>query len=732
MFYKTLDESSNTREYTATFYGYNHNRIITDGEMYDMKNLTSNYYPTLSPRAKRNYIKTLSDAEWTSAGITVSSSYTGTLISGTATYTATEDVEGGFTYNLTYTVDGDLIAFCSAEIEYDTGETATYAATDIELAVPEDATTMTMTITAIPADFTTFDESDLDTAVSSFAFLKLNDKIRGMLLKDGELAYFIGDILYWNEATFDYSEWLTDDDGTSDVQMISMGAYILIFPLGLYLNTSDTTDYGYMGAEYTSDGTYESTWSFTPCDMDGGSIEYSYVQESEPSSASEGEYWLCTSADGGLYQYSESMSMWVAVSTTYVKISTTFTTTPDTDIFPSMFEAGDALYMNSVVDDINEGSIIQDCGYTYDGDDIVGGYIVVIGLIDTVETENSAYVYPSQTVTEDDPLVFERKIPKLDYVCLSQNRIWGCYRGEEDGTQLNEIYASKLGDFKNWYVYEGTAADSYALSIGDEGSEWTGAITYNGYPMFFKENIIYKIYGSYPAAYELYTYDCRGVQSGSGRSLAVVNEYLVYKSVKDICVFDGNTPTSISAVFGDKRYTSAVAGAAVGKYYVSMLDEDGLPELFVYDMDRGVWHKEDDLRITQFVYNNSGELYGHNGLTVYGFMYAADLQGDSSESTIDWMAEFGDWGLDYIDHKYYTHFNIRAWMEFGASMDIYLAEDDGEWSKVFTIQGEGKLKMYQIPVHTLRCSHMRLRIEGRGDAKVYMISREVETGSDYE
>ena len=44
-----------------TFRGYNHNLRISDGEFFDMRNLTSDYYPVLSPRGRRGvYVKTSS------------------------------------------------------------------------------------------------------------------------------------------------------------------------------------------------------------------------------------------------------------------------------------------------------------------------------------------------------------------------------------------------------------------------------------------------------------------------------------------------------------------------------------------------------------------------------------------------------------------------------------------------------------------------------------------------
>ena len=53
MKYSTLTDTSKSRGITEVFGGYNHNLRITDGEFYDMKNLTSNHYPLLAPRGKR-------------------------------------------------------------------------------------------------------------------------------------------------------------------------------------------------------------------------------------------------------------------------------------------------------------------------------------------------------------------------------------------------------------------------------------------------------------------------------------------------------------------------------------------------------------------------------------------------------------------------------------------------------------------------------------------------------
>ena len=53
MKYPTLYSKDSSRQMVDIFKGYNHNLRINDGEFFDMKNMTSNYYPVLSPRGKR-------------------------------------------------------------------------------------------------------------------------------------------------------------------------------------------------------------------------------------------------------------------------------------------------------------------------------------------------------------------------------------------------------------------------------------------------------------------------------------------------------------------------------------------------------------------------------------------------------------------------------------------------------------------------------------------------------
>ena len=54
--YTTIPEHAAAEQVTDVFGGYNHNLKINDGEFYDMRNLTSDYYPLMGNRQLRSII----------------------------------------------------------------------------------------------------------------------------------------------------------------------------------------------------------------------------------------------------------------------------------------------------------------------------------------------------------------------------------------------------------------------------------------------------------------------------------------------------------------------------------------------------------------------------------------------------------------------------------------------------------------------------------------------------
>ena len=287
----------------------------------------------------------------------------------------------------------------------------------------------------------------------------------------------------------------------------------------------------------------------------------------------------------------------------------------------------------------------------------------------------------------------------------------------------------------------GVSTDSYTVSCGSDG-QFTGAITHLGYPLFFKENYLHKDYGNYPANYQIQTTVCRGVQKGCGKSLAIVNETLYYKSRNGVCVYDGSLPTEISNIFGDIHYTAlddtnsdflrngAVAGAHRNKYYISMKSEkENAWYLFVYDTLTRLWHKEDNLMVDYFCANRD-ELYyidHNNAIHIKTMLGSGDLE---ETSIVNWMAETGVIGVATPNKKYVSRLNIRMSLDVGSNVKFFAQYDSGgEWEYISTITGNS-LRSFSVPIRPKRCDHLRIRIEGIGDAKIYSIVKTYEYGSD--
>lgn len=529
------------------------------------------------------------------------------------------------------------------------------------------------------------------------------ENIRGILLTDDRVCYLEGDTLYYGTKHYDISPYVETKGMTTDQTLLRFGAYILIYPQNVYVNLYNDDDIGSMEQKYDTPAGTRIT--YTMCDADGNDFENVVAGPTPPENPADGMYWLNTDPEtSGLNIWVENQSMWQPVATTYVRIEI-----PGSNI-AEYFKQGDTVTFTSYFEDINDGSTIQK---------IKGDTLVVIGILP------DEVVYTEDT-DESWTLKIRRKLPQLDYYCVSNNRVWGCHYGSDGkGGVINEIYASKLGDFTNWYTYEGLTTDSYAVSIGDDGA-FTGCIAYQGKPAFFKENHIYRIYGSYPAEYQLVTNNVRGVQKGSSRSLTVLNEYLIYKSSMDVVVYDGTTPVSISKDLGrDQHYYSAAAGATLNKYYISMQDALGKKFYFVYDMENDIWTRENAFDITGFTTSESGQVYCYNPTEIYGIgtndnmLFLNPLPG---EDMVKWWCETGDIAFEFPDYKKPIAVALRAYVPHDSEIQVWISYDDGPFEEKAVVRGNAKTKTQVVSFKPMSCDHYRLKFVGHGYCRIYTLT----------
>ena len=558
-------------------------------------------------------------------------------------------------------------------------------------------------------------------------------KANGMYASDG-IAWCDGTDLYYNGLKVEDEDLILTDSAKTFVRM---AAWLCIFPDKVMYNVKDGT-VKYMENEYKSVGTVR----LTPCTYDGTAITPSTT---EPGSPSDGDYWLKDGKE--LYRWSGAYGQWQPVATSYIKVEELINYQTNTD-FAKGFAENDTVNIKI--------KNCPDAWKKYEGDWIIyrkddDSCFIIAGLTETVLIDS-----------ELNEVTISRTVPDLEYVCENANRLWGC------SSVNHEIYACALGDPTNWNNLHDPDYGSCAFSIGSAG-DFTGCVSYRGYVLFFKEQCIHRVYGNSPSNYQLMDISCRGVEKGSEKSIAEINEMLYYKARDCVCAFDGSISGSISDALGSAVYHDAVAGSFRDTYMISMRDKEGMRQTFTYDTERNIWIHEDAEEIVAFA-NDCGALYymtedeirlvqkeyGTDLLfpsmgimveeeeeeeTVYAYtdslypgtenfegegLYPGHVPRGAVEGDVEWMAETHDIGMEYTGAKYVSRIVLRLSCEKEFNMDI-MYDSDGIWENVLSIYGTGK-RSVTVPVRLRRCDHCRLKIYGTGGVKLYSMAKTIEQG----
>lgn len=534
----------------------------------------------------------------------------------------------------------------------------------------------------------------------------------GAIVKNEKLWYVHGtDLVCFNGYGTEDDVYNMDLSGQNPLQLVSMGTYILFFPDQKYFNTIDPTDCGDIKASFdTSDAI-----PLQVCDDKGVPYLEVRVTDGVPETPAM-NYPNSTVAiiyspsdmynASGLVKYDPETEKWLPIDAYMCA------TAPG---IGSNFAAGDAVKISGITGSVNH---------------IFNDKIHILTHVD-----DDVIVFKALAPNRETPIHLVRDCPDMDYVIEANNRLWGCKYVNRDGYAVNEIYASALGDFRNWYKFEGISTDSYAASVGSDGA-FTGAIAYKGYPLFFKDNTIHKVYGSMPSNFQIQTTTAPGVADGSYDSLKIVNGILYYLASNGVYAYDGSTPYCITdGKFGDAGYFAycfGVGGSALEKYYIAMTDKFNKRHLFAFDTKRGLWHKEDNLHVVAFVtirdtlylFARNGEDY-NSGNTIWA--YNAEGQ---TEPKFHWYVETGIIGTDSPYQKYVSRVDIRMSLAVDTTVAFSIEYDSsGTWEQLYFMRGTNT-QSFGIPLRPRRCDHFRLRIDGKGDAKIYSISKIIKQGSD--
>lgn len=324
--------------------------------------------------------------------------------------------------------------------------------------------------------------------------------------------------------------------------------------------------------------------------------------------------------------------------------------------------------------------------------------------------------------TETGTVTLARTVPDLDFILANENRVWGC-KGDS-------IYCCKLGDPYNWNCFDGLSTDSWSVNSGTPGN-FTAAIAFIGYPVFFKEDLIIKVYGSNQKNFETIASATLGVMEGSSKSLAVAGDVLYYLSKTGPVAYTGGMPSPISEKLGEVHYHDGVAGSDGLKYYLSCLDDNDNSVLLVYDSQKGTWHKEDALSIRYAAFKDGlYVLTSGDDLMLIG--NPIEVPSDATaENDFDSVAEFADFDLQTFKFKHLVRLRLRLEVSAGAQLKIYTKFDNEAYSLSGAVAGgqAGLPKSFRIhPVAIKRCDHFRIKLVGTGGWKLHAIEYEQYSG----
>lgn len=330
-----------------------------------------------------------------------------------------------------------------------------------------------------------------------------------------------------------------------------------------------------------------------------------------------------------------------------------------------------------------------------------------------------------------EQLTFERKVPKLAYICAHNNRLYGV-SNEEKATIFNSVtkeyeevtsrtlFASALGYPTRFYSFEGLTTDSYAVAIGGNG-DFTGICEYSNAVLAWKEDAMYRLTGDYPAEYYLRNYVIDGVKAGAHGSLTVINETLYYLSPYGVMRYAGSTPVLTSYNLGLQSFGFGAAGRDKMHYLLSLQDEDGNWRLYSYDTVHGLWTISGEEQAESICRKGDYAM-----LCIGGKVYRTGDAAGTEE--IAWTAEFppADEGTFYKKRMRW----IRLDADVEGTMKVNYQENDNTWQTLGTITNCAGRRVHTFCADAIREDRARIKITGTGAWKLFALEREFVLGSE--
>lgn len=280
-----------------------------------------------------------------------------------------------------------------------------------------------------------------------------------------------------------------------------------------------------------------------------------------------------------------------------------------------------------------------------------------------------------------------------------KKRLWGYDKNVLYGT-IADIF-DKDGNV-DWTTGDNTYTESIAQPLW-QGGKITGLAALMEGLVYFKEDCLTIVTGNYPAVMSSDTITCKGLPSDNRKSVAVANESVYYLSSDGVYRFGGGIPQCISRDAKIKG-SNAVGVADGNKYWLSLQEEGGEYGLYVYDINYGFWHKEDNTQAISFT-SFGAHMYMATKKEIYNI--------SAPQEDVEWSFELW-YDEDTPQKKKYKELIVRGVV---GECEVFIKSND-EWKLIYASSGSLKIKF--PPVEREEISVL---FRGKGICEIKSIDR---------
>ena len=543
---------------------------------------------------------------------------------------------------------------------------------------------------------------------SAFPAITQRQKPQNLGYTSPDAVHFEKDLFVADGGKLYYGEKCVGECSVGKKQIASMNGRILMFPDKIYYDTN-TGETGRLDAEYTL---YNATFAANSL-----SVEKIRVVESTQTEEIE-------------LRIGDALLTYSTVETNMGKVvAKGFASIPCQDVQEGTFFSNGCLSnqyrtAHGVIIDERKGTVRISCELVSIRNANEGvfsqfriGDVVEISGSENAQNNKLAVItqigdatlfFDAETFVQTEEtgvITVKRKIPDFSCVCNFGNRLWGC--------EGNTIYASKLGDPFNYFVYNQLSTDSFTVTSNTSG-DFTACVPYGGSCFFFKENSCYKLYGSRPSNFQLIETLCGGVTEDCVGSVISTFSGVFYSNNEGVYLSYGGASRCISQKLEGISIKNAVAGCDNRRYYIACDNENGRI-LYVYDIEKDLWSVFGETTAKDFCYCN-------------GALHIASTEGllkltDKVDDECEWYFTLCETDENYHKTKSYNKLYISLELEEKSWVCVELETDGGPMEKVSYIRGD-KNRHVKIPVCVKKCHEMKIKISGKGKSVIESIVRE--------